>query len=702
MAEESILNLERFTNILQGTTQTAVGLGGALLTGQQNMGAYSEALSSTTDALGGMGKTIGKVVNGLVQFAEESLKEYQTLSAIGATFGKEMVDIKVAAAEMGMSVQEMTQFLGQNNKSLRAFGGTTDMAISRFRELNNLVLNTQELGTELRKLGYTTTDIAEGLALYGEISDANARSDRRSAAEQAASAKEFMVQLDGLAKLTGKQREQIADEMKERRRAGDINAFLMGKSEEDQAAFTAQLAEIQAKLGKDAADAFVDLTLRGAPTTEQTRGALLAMGGGAEELYAAASAFNSGNIDQFTNSIDAATASAMEYQRSEDFRNTAVLGGLSTVSNAFSNASAASYDYANTLEGAAEPGETAAQTQARLQNQILDEQYVQMKTTTGILDETIRTQEALRDLSVTAMETVMPRLEDVAMAGLEKFRAAIPSSDEIAQKLAGAVDGLFDMARLADRESRDPMNVVVDGQQDLSQESTQQEVAQSLGAEIEDSKERDSETQAAIQKAQEAVEDAKVAVFDAETRVNELQEQKANMLATGLQETDGAVIGVSQQLAEAEAKLQAAIREQAQASAVAASHRLGFGGKLFRGGRAEGGPIGANEFAMVGEAGPEFISGPANVMSAKTSMGVMQNLMKTIRNVESTVQESNNNVAQQISTNAYSGNAELGTKMDKMIDILNQLVFIEGNAVTTQQRTYRATKGLQSNMMRGL
>ena len=431
---------------LGGTAKTAIGLGGALLTGQQNLTAYSGALSKNTDAFGRLGGAVGKVVEGLAAFAESSLKEYQALTNIGATFGKEVKDIKVAAAEMGLTVEEMTGFIRDNNKSLRAFGGTTDQAMARFKQLSNTVLDSAELGTQLRRLGYTTKDINEGLALYGELTDANSRTDRLSVQQQAESAKALMVELDGLAKLTGKQRQELADEMRARRRQGDINAFLMGKSAEEQQAFTAQLTELQSKLGQDAADAFVDIALRGAPTTEATRGAMLAMGDGADELYNAAAQFNRGDIGAFQDSLRNASALAVDFQNTEEFRNTAILGGVTEISGAFAKASGAAIDYKNAIDSTKDGTMSAADAEKEIRSQIEQQQLTQMEQVTGVFDKTIEIQENLRKITTQVMEETIPHIENVAIAGLEKMQAAMPSANEIADGITKGVNSLFQVA----------------------------------------------------------------------------------------------------------------------------------------------------------------------------------------------------------------------------------------------------------------
>ena len=103
---------------------------------------------------------------------------------------------------------------------------------------------------------------------------------------------------------------------------------------------------------------------------------------------------------------------------------------------------------------------------------------------------------------------------------------------------------------------------------------------------------------------------------------------------------------------------------------------------------------------MVGEAGAEFIAGPANVMSARTSMGVMDNLMKTIKALDTNVQTQNEQAQNSISNSTSYTNLE--PKFDAMIGLLSQLVNVEVGAERTAQRTFKATRGLQGNMLRGI
>ena len=682
------------TGGLTGVTKAAVGLGGALLTGQQQLSAYSGAISANT---GLFGKSVGKLVDGLSQFAEASLAEYQQLTNVGATFGKEIKDVKVSAAELGLSVEEMTGFLKKNSESLRAFGGTTDLAMARFKAVSSTILDSAELGTKLRQLGFTTADINENLALYGELSDANSRTDRQSVEAQAVAAKNLMVELDGLSKLTGKQRDQLADEMKERRRQGDVNAFLTGKTAEEQTAFTNKLVELQNTLGKDAADAFVDIALRGAPTTEATRGAVLAMGQGADDLYAAAQQFNAGDISSFQDSLQAATGAAIDYQNTEQFRQTAMLGGMSNISGAFADASAAGYDYKNAVDSVRDGTMTSEEAREQLDEQIRQEQARQTEQVTGIFDETIKIQENLRTLTTSVMETTIPHIENVAVAALQKITEVMPSADQIAQELSGGINNLFNAAEFLDTSSEvmrqghgDILGQLVQNGQSATADAEALGSTVDTNAETTDAVVNDTATttQDDIASARQALEAAQAELM---SEIPEIAAAAVDRVAAAEDHLSEVIINSVDGLAAIQAETMSKIA------------RFQSNPSRYTGGFAEGGRIGANEYGMVGEAGPEFISGPATVMSANTSMGVMQNLMKGIKSLDSSVQNngingqntiSNNNVAEQMSN-------LMSSKFDTMIQQLQALVTIESSSASAQQKTFRATKSLQGNMLKG-
>lgn len=688
-----------FGRELRGAASAGVAMAGELLNANQSLSAYTSALAGNSRILG----EFGKVINGLTKFAEESLQEYQTLSGIGATFGKEMSNIKIAAAEMGMSVKDMTDMLMNNAEGLRTFGGTTDLAISRFNRFSKSMLDSPA-GTELRRLGYTAADINETLLVYNELAQQDGLNRTRSTDEQVASARQFAVQLDGLAKLTGKQRKELADEMKARRREGDVQAFLMGQSAETQEQFMLATQKIRDTMGPQFEALFQDLMIRGAPITEETRNAFIALGGSADEFESTVASFrqgmNSGNFDDFNSSLTGAQGAFLENLKTDEARTMAMQSGLSGVADAMASAYESSYNFANAVDASAEGQESATETIQNLQTQISEEQVRQMQATGGLLDKTIQMQEALREFTIAATTEVLPRLESMAVQGIDMFLDRLPPASEIARQLTSGVNSLFDSVS-GDRgifnasfpnlvQEGDQANVDATG---AAAESIGAAVAEGTAAEI------DATTQALAATEEELaarVDAANQAVVDAEQQLAQLTARQNEAVLTGqTQQADA----IGQEIEATRAELSSAIQASAQAfsnARVAEYQRTGSTARGF----AEGGSIRAGEIGMVGEAGAEFIAGPAQVMSARTSMGVMDNLMKSIRALDTNVQTQNEQAQNSISNSTSYTNLE--PKFDAMIGLLSQLVNVEVGSSRTAQRTFKATRGLQGNMLRGI
>lgn len=714
--------LSLFGRELRGAANAGVAMAGELLNANQSLSAYTSALEGNSAILG----TFGKVINGLTKFAEESLAEYQTLSGIGASFGKEMSNIKISAAELGLSVKDMTDLFMQNSDALRTFGGTTDTAIQNFTRISRSLLDSNA-GTELRRLGFTAADINENLMVYNELAQQDGLNRTRSTQQQIEGARNFAVELDGLAKLTGKQRKELADEMKSRRREGDVQAFLMGQSAEAQEAFMMATQKIKDTMGPQFEALFQDLMIRGAPITEETRNAFIALGGSADEFEATVAAFKggmqTGNFDNFNESLTGAQGAFLDYLKTDEARTIAMQSGLSGVADAMGAAYDSSYNFANAVDASADGARNSAAAIETLQQQISEQQLTQMETTGNLLDKTVQMQEALREFTIAATTEVLPRLEAMAVKGIDMFLERMPSADQLAAQLAGGVQSLFD--RLDERTSGSPFinelpaamaDLVTAGDGQITDAITETATANGAAAEAAaaDSETRDTELANATQALADAQAEASAAREAAEAALTEAQASLADLTEQGFTGMEPPIRQARERVEQAEATLQNAIDAgnaqvmqavQASATAFTNSQVASFqsaqaSGRRFLGGFAEGGSIGPSGFGIVGEAGPEFVNGPANVTSARESMSVMQNLLKGIKALDTNVQTQAQNTATAISNTRDSGNVE--KKYDTMISLLSQLVNVELSASNTAQRTYRATKGLQGNMIRGL
>jgi len=683
-------------NEAKGAGNAVVGLAGNLLSGSMKLSDYSKALDTNTKILG----RLGKVVHALTMFAEESLSEYQSLTGIGASFGKQMTEIKIAAAELGLTVEDMTKMFKDNAEGLSAFGGSTDQAISAFRQFSSGVLSS-DAGTNLRRLGFTVEQINENLLTYAEIAEQDNQLERSVGRDRNASALEFAKELDALSKLTGKQRDELADQMKEARRQGDVQAFLTGQSAEASEALTKGLTEISTTMGPQYAELFKDLLIRGAPTTDQTRNAFVALGDSADEFQAQVDAFRSGmstsDFSGFDQAMMQTQASFTDYLNTEEARQIGMLGGLTDISAAQGQLREDSYTFANRLQAAGAAAEDTLVKLQRITAEIERQQEIQMgaEDPRNLIDETIRLNEATRDMVLATQETALKNLEEMGVSALQKIQNAMPSTAEITTSLGGVVDNLFRASEQVSKVYEDGIITVPD-LSNMEVESAENLTVNDLG--VPELATNETVTSTAEELSNE-LQTARSEVADTEQRLSALQMRQSEALMAG-QSEQAASIG--SEIDAMKAELSSAIQRSAEAftrSRVADYQRTGFAGRGF----ASGGYIRAGEIGVTGELGPELITGPGNVLSTENTRNLLT-MMKGLRaQIDNPTTTSYNNDSNAIS-NSISDNmvSMLESKLNVQNSLLEKLLRVESGAADTGKRQYRATKGLGGNMLKGI
>ena len=699
-------------NEAKGAGNAVVGLAGNLLSGSMKLSDYSKALDTNTKILG----RLGKVVHALTMFAEESLSEYQSLTGIGASFGKQMTEIKIAAAELGLTVEDMTKMFKDNAEGLSAFGGSTDQAISAFRQFSSGVLSS-DAGTNLRRLGFTVEQINENLLTYAEIAEQDNQLERSVGRDRNASALEFAKELDALSKLTGKQRDELADQMKEARRQGDVQAFLTGQSAEASEALSKGLTEISTTMGPQYAELFKDLLIRGAPTTDQTTAAFVALGDSADEFQAQVDAFKSGmstsDFSGFDQAMMQTQASFTDYLNTEEARQIGMLGGLTDISAAQGQLREDSYTFANRLQAAGAAAEDTLVKLQRITAEIERQQEIQMgaEDPRNLIDETIRLNEATRDMVLATQETALKNLEEMGVSALQKVQDAMPSTAEITTSLGGVVDNLFRASEqvakvyedgrlaadaLTNMEVGSAENLTVNdlGVPELATDETVTTTADDLANTLQDT------ADATTTQLSNELQTARAEVAETEQRLSGLQMRQSEALLAG-QSEQAASIGA--EIDALESELSTAIQKSAEAftrTRIAdyqrnpASAIRGF---------AEGGSIRAGEVGVTGELGPELVTGPGNVLSTENTrnlLTMMKGLRAQIDNPATTAYNNDSNaISNSISDNMVS---MLESKLNVQNSLLEKLLRVESGAADTGKRQFRATKGLGGNMLKGI
>jgi len=241
----------KFNETAKKVGESFIGLGKAAFEGQGSISAF-------TDNIKGLG-TLG-------QRLDVNIETFRQLSQSGANFGQSIVQLRTAAAEAALPLDDFAQLIGQNSQSLSALFGSSTEGAKRIAELGRI---TREVGIDrLAPLGFTVDEINETLLL-------NLESQRRTGVlanltdrQRTQSAIRFAEELDRLAKLTGQQRDELRAQIEQQQSNERFQAALQGATEETRTrlqGFAATVGNIAPGLN----EGFQDLIANaGVPVTE--------------------------------------------------------------------------------------------------------------------------------------------------------------------------------------------------------------------------------------------------------------------------------------------------------------------------------------------------------------------------------------------------------------------------------------------------
>jgi len=196
------------TNKLARSLGAAAGKGlGALF--QSTVGLTKAFYNNNTsvEAFASQLPVFGKTLGFLGGIADESIDAFRGLSASGASFGGSITNMRNAAAGMQISLSEMTQLFASQAPALAALGGTVEQGAQRFAKMNKNIKATGDFDS-LMRMGFAVEDINEGMGDYIALQARMGTLQGRSTAELAAGSANYLKQIDLLAKVTGKTREE--------------------------------------------------------------------------------------------------------------------------------------------------------------------------------------------------------------------------------------------------------------------------------------------------------------------------------------------------------------------------------------------------------------------------------------------------------------------------------------------------------------
>jgi len=215
---------------------------------QQGAGALGDGLGAVADsfqvmgtkipgvgaALSGLGAASGAAAMAIAAYAQNMYDGFIALSQSGANYNGDIVRTASQIQQLGLTMNSYTQIVQQNASGLAAFGGSVSLGAKRFVELADTVHHT--VGGELYALGLSYEEQAEQLAKYTQTQSRNTNFQNMGYRQQTQLYKEYISDLNTLVGLTGKSRQQLAEEMAQNDLRADANIRLQGATLEAQKA----------------------------------------------------------------------------------------------------------------------------------------------------------------------------------------------------------------------------------------------------------------------------------------------------------------------------------------------------------------------------------------------------------------------------------------------------------------------------------
>ena len=238
-------------DILEKVGNSFVGLGKAAFRGEGSISAF-------TDNVLGL-QTLGNRL-------DVNVETFRQLSQSGANFGQSIVELRTAAANAALPLDDFASLVASNSQNLAAlFGSTTQGA----KAIASLGAETRRVGVErLAPLGLTVEEINETLLLNLDSQRRTGILNTLTDAQRRDSAINFAEQLDRLAKLTGQQRDELRAAIESQKSNERFQAALQGQTDATRQRLQAFAGTVEG-ISPELAEGFQDLIANaGVPVTE--------------------------------------------------------------------------------------------------------------------------------------------------------------------------------------------------------------------------------------------------------------------------------------------------------------------------------------------------------------------------------------------------------------------------------------------------
>jgi len=178
--------------------------------------------SITNPLMAGLSKIPG-AGNEVVASLKQSQSAFMDLSKVGAGFRGDLLGLSIAAANSRMTISEFADVIKRNSESLVGLGGSVTRGAEAFATLSK-EFHDSPAADSLKLLGYTSKDLNEVLMVQMGSMRYTQKMDEAGKKQAVESATKLAEQMDEMARLTGKSREEQAAQMKKAQEDAQIEA----------------------------------------------------------------------------------------------------------------------------------------------------------------------------------------------------------------------------------------------------------------------------------------------------------------------------------------------------------------------------------------------------------------------------------------------------------------------------------------------
>ena len=243
---------------LTAVGQSAVNIGEAFASGTDRLDAFASQVP-----------LVGRYLGPLASLFDDSFEAFQSVASSGAAFNNSLTQMRSAAAEARMPLQEFTGMISANSDKLAQFGGTATGGALQIVKLNKALGSQRE---ELLNMGLSYQDINEALIDYQYLQRAGNRGlklSQQQQVNQADAAARYTKNLVTLGKLTGEDVKSQQAKIAQAQMDVAMQAKLAGLSAEEREKMDTLMANTLASGGEQAVEALKREFLGMPPLTQE-------------------------------------------------------------------------------------------------------------------------------------------------------------------------------------------------------------------------------------------------------------------------------------------------------------------------------------------------------------------------------------------------------------------------------------------------